>query len=149
LQAFVGVVDIALWLSVMLFAIHGSARDRFQLSALFFISGILLLVPTIPSIAVFGARFILLSLYSIKRLQAQYRGAEPSIQEQVDSRDIAERFALSPRETEVLSLIVVGKTNDEIAKLLYISLSTVKTHIASIFGKMGVRNRLEASAKCK
>ena len=62
--------------------------------------------------------------------------------------EAAERYGLSRREEEILGLIVKGRTNIEIADTLYISLSTVKTHIRSIFEKTGARNRLEAASLC-
>jgi ATP/maltotriose-dependent transcriptional regulator MalT len=52
---------------------------------------------------------------------------------------------LSPRETEVHELIAQGMTNEEIARLLYISLSTTKVHVKHIYEKLGVRSRLEAA----
>ncbi|NUP10685.1 MAG: response regulator transcription factor [Polyangiaceae bacterium] len=50
---------------------------------------------------------------------------------------------LTEREEEVLMTVARGRTNEEIARELHISLSTVKTHIASLMGKLGVRNRVE------
>jgi len=55
------------------------------------------------------------------------------------------RATLSPRETEVHELLAQGLTNDEIAKLLYISVSTTKVHVKHIYEKLGVRSRLEAA----
>jgi LuxR family maltose regulon positive regulatory protein len=52
---------------------------------------------------------------------------------------------LSPRESEVAELVSQGLTNEEIAKLLYISLSTTKVHVKHIYEKLGVRSRLEAA----
>lgn len=52
---------------------------------------------------------------------------------------------LSPREREVLELIVGGKSNKEIAEELGISQATVKTHIRVIFGRMGVNDRTQAA----
>jgi two-component system, NarL family, response regulator len=51
---------------------------------------------------------------------------------------------LSPREIEVLTLIAAGKTNKEIANLLFISQGTAKTHVLSIHEKLGVSDRTEA-----
>jgi DNA-binding NarL/FixJ family response regulator len=51
---------------------------------------------------------------------------------------------LSKREKEVLKLVVNGNTNKEISAALYISGSTVKTHLGRIFRKLHVRNRLQA-----
>ena len=50
---------------------------------------------------------------------------------------------LTAREEEVLLTVATGLTNAEIAAQLYISLSTVKTHLASLMGKLGARNRVE------
>ena len=50
---------------------------------------------------------------------------------------------LTAREEQVLVTLARGRTNAEIADGLYISLSTVKTHMASLAGKLGARNRVE------
>jgi DNA-binding NarL/FixJ family response regulator len=53
--------------------------------------------------------------------------------------------SLSPRESEVHELLAQGLTNEEIANMLYISLSTTKVHVKHIYEKLGVRSRLEAA----
>jgi DNA-binding NarL/FixJ family response regulator len=53
---------------------------------------------------------------------------------------------LSRRELEVATAVAQGRTNTEIAAELFISLSTVKSHLASIQGKLDVRNRVEIAA---
>jgi DNA-binding NarL/FixJ family response regulator len=50
---------------------------------------------------------------------------------------------LTDREEQVLATVAQGLTNSEIAGELYITLSTVKTHIASLMAKLGARNRVE------
>ena len=50
---------------------------------------------------------------------------------------------LTEREEEVLLAVARGLTNHEVAASLYISLSTVKTHLGSLMAKLGVRNRVE------
>ena len=57
--------------------------------------------------------------------------------------------SLSGRELEVLRLVTAGFTNREIARQLFISTGTVKTHIHNLCGKLGVRNRTEAAMKAK
>jgi DNA-binding CsgD family transcriptional regulator len=53
---------------------------------------------------------------------------------------------LSAREVEVLRLIAAGKTNQEIADALFISFSTVASHVRNIFDKANVANRAEATS---
>ena len=53
---------------------------------------------------------------------------------------------LTDREVEVLRLIAMGRSNKDVSKVLAISLSTVATHIRSIFSKTGTSNRTEAAA---
>jgi DNA-binding NarL/FixJ family response regulator len=50
---------------------------------------------------------------------------------------------LTGREEEILVTVARGLTNNEIADELFITLSTVKTHIASLMAKIGARNRVE------
>jgi DNA-binding NarL/FixJ family response regulator len=50
---------------------------------------------------------------------------------------------LTDREEQVLAAVARGRTNNEIAAELYITLSTVKTHIASLMAKLAARNRVE------
>jgi DNA-binding NarL/FixJ family response regulator len=51
---------------------------------------------------------------------------------------------LSPRETEVFTMVVNGQSNAEIAAHLFISEATVKTHVARLFAKLAVRDRVHA-----
>lgn len=51
---------------------------------------------------------------------------------------------ISARESEVLALIVAGRSNDQIARELVVSAKTVRNHITSIFAKLGVTDRREA-----
>ena len=51
---------------------------------------------------------------------------------------------LTPREADVLKLIAAGQSNREIARTLYVSEATVKTHVNRIFAKTGSRDRVQA-----
>jgi two-component system nitrate/nitrite response regulator NarL len=88
-------------------------------------------------------------------LAAALRGEVVSFQRPVvDSRPVstvdrdAELLAsqLTPREREVLALLVEGNDNAQIARLLSVSANTVRTHVQSILTKLGVRSRLQAAA---
>jgi DNA-binding NarL/FixJ family response regulator len=57
-----------------------------------------------------------------------------------------EKLGLTPREAEVLFWVARGKTNDEIATILGIGLTTVKKHLESTYSKLGVENRTAAAA---
>jgi DNA-binding CsgD family transcriptional regulator len=58
----------------------------------------------------------------------------------------ASREPLSPREHAVLRLLGEGRSNKEIARALHLSENTVKTHLAKVYGKLGVGRRTEALA---
>jgi two-component system NarL family response regulator len=61
---------------------------------------------------------------------------------QAPSTNIA---SLSDREIDVLKLIVEGKSNQEIAKDLYLSTNTIKTHVRGIMNKLSVDDRVQAA----
>ena len=61
-----------------------------------------------------------------------------------DAAAAAALEALSSREREVLVHVARGATNAEIAAALYLSAATVKTHVANVLGKLGVRDRTQA-----
>ncbi|WP_229898473.1 response regulator [Streptomyces finlayi] len=53
---------------------------------------------------------------------------------------------LTPRELDVVRLVARGRTNEELAAELYVSLSTVKTHLGNVQRKLSARNRVEIAA---
>jgi two-component system, NarL family, response regulator DevR len=55
-----------------------------------------------------------------------------------------QRFNLSPRELQVLVALEKGSRLNELASALYISESTLKTHLSSIYRKLGVKNQVQA-----
>ena len=60
-----------------------------------------------------------------------------------------ETFGLSQRELQILSQLHKGAPLKEFANSLFITESTLKTHLSSIYRKMGVRNRVQAIAKAR
>ena len=56
-------------------------------------------------------------------------------------------YNMSNRESEIIDLIIEGKTNKEIGDVLFIEISTVKTHVSKIFKKQGVKNRTQLISK--
>lgn len=87
---------------------------------------------------IFGSGSVTLRSSSIATVSPQ------TMQNHHSSVFLAER-PLSERESQVLSLIVEGKTNAEIAQSLHISQNTVKTHVTGILNKLGVGDRLQAA----
>lgn len=59
------------------------------------------------------------------------------------------QLGISKREHEVLQLMALGCTNQEIADKLFVSLNTVKTHVASLFSKLDVKRRTQAVQRGK
>jgi DNA-binding CsgD family transcriptional regulator len=59
------------------------------------------------------------------------------------------KLNLSTREYQVLHLLTQGQSNAEIAQNLFLSISTVKTHISNLFVKMDVKSRTQAIEKSK
>ena len=61
----------------------------------------------------------------------------------------ARHLGLSSREMEVLQLMAVGLSNQEIAENLFLSLNTIKTHSSNLFVKMDVKRRTQAVDKAR
>jgi DNA-binding CsgD family transcriptional regulator len=91
-----------------------------------------------PSLVVFNGT--LLMLYNLLPLVwiLRFQPAGP-----ISTADAMERFGITIREREIIDQICAGRTNQEIADRLFISLATVKDHNYNIFRKTGVRNRVE------
>ncbi|HYQ73855.1 response regulator transcription factor [Cellulomonas sp.] len=70
----------------------------------------------------------------------------PAVQERLLGRVRSPQLALTSRELDVLRLVAAGRSNDEIARELYVSRATVKTHLAHLYDKLGVTSRTRAVA---
>ena len=77
----------------------------------------------------------------LRRHQSAGRGATPAA---ATPEALQGALGLTPREAEILSWVVQGKTNPEIGIILGIQLTTVKKHLESTFAKLGVENRTGA-----
>lgn len=77
------------------------------------------------------------------------RVIEEEVSEKIQNQDYANQYflyeELTNREREVLDLISQGKSNQEIAEILFITLKTVKTHVSNILAKLGVEDRTQAA----
>ncbi|MEP7196205.1 MAG: LuxR C-terminal-related transcriptional regulator [Saprospiraceae bacterium] len=62
---------------------------------------------------------------------------------------LVSELEISKREMEILNLLAQGHSNQEIASILFISLSTVKSHNQSLFEKLEVKRRIQAVEKAK
>jgi DNA-binding NarL/FixJ family response regulator len=91
----------------------------------------------IAAIRIVAAGDALLSPAITKRVIKQFaRTARPAPPKELDD--------LTAREQDILRLIAGGLSNQEIAKELYISETTVKTHVTHILAKLGLRDRVQA-----
>jgi DNA-binding NarL/FixJ family response regulator len=81
----------------------------------------------------------LLSPQVTRRLVAEFAARRPAAR-----RPPPELARLTPREREVLDLVICGQSNTEIAEALVVSQSTVKTHLGHILDKLGLRDRVQA-----
>ena len=84
--------------------------------------------------------------YTRRLLSAFDKPAQP-VSAPVPAAAVQLAEPLTPREVEILGLIADGMRNQEIADQLFISLATVKRHIANAYGKLGVSHRIEAIAR--
>jgi DNA-binding CsgD family transcriptional regulator len=87
------------------------------------------------------------SMAAIERLLAGITSVEAEVMQTARVDDLA--ASLSSREIEVLRLLAAGKSNQQIAEELVISLNTVRRHVSNIFDKTGVANRAQATAYAK
>lgn len=74
----------------------------------------------------------------VSAIQVAYRDTTQEVE------DLISDLGLTAREVEILNLLAKGLNNPEISKLLKISETTVKTHMAKIFSKLEVRDRVQA-----
>ncbi len=119
--------------------VHELARTRLALAGILRASGDLA-----------GAR----EVGDVAREAAHRLGAQPVLDElrSIGGTAVADpprepgQESLTPREREILALVAQGRSNGEIAKLLFISAKTVSVHVSNILGKLDAAGRTEAAA---
>lgn len=73
----------------------------------------------------------------------------PAVASKLMTRVRKPATSLSPREIEVLRLVAAGRSNREIGKELFLSETTIKSHLVHIFTKLGVKSRTSAVARAR
>jgi len=94
----------------------------------------------VDAVRVVAAGEALLAPSVTRRLLERFAGTLPA----ADDGLVKAVASLTDREREILILLASGFSNAELAKHLYLSEPTVKTHLSSIFRKLGVRDRVQA-----
>ncbi|MBO3698612.1 response regulator transcription factor [Roseivirga sp. E12] len=120
------------------------------LLVLFQLSNASLFVPSIPADVVIGITAVILiglGIYLGGNMKKD-RVVEVSAPISIDTEKIIS-LGISERELEVLQLISEGLSNQEIGERLFISESTIKTHVSSLFVKLDVKRRTQAVTRAK
>ena len=92
-----------------------------------------------------GARLLTAEIDALAR-RARIEVALAADGEAPEPVDAIDELGLTPREREVLVLLADGRTNRQIAEVLFISVKTASVHVSNILAKLGVTNRGEAAA---
>lgn len=88
-------------------------------------------------------------LDAIRKAAAGESALAPAITSRLMQRVRTPVTKLSPRELEVLEQVALGRSNAVIARELFLSETTVKSHLVRVFDKLSVRSRTEAVAKAR
>ncbi len=99
-----------------------------------------------PVLVFLSISYILPALLYLDRYLKKHLREHPSLPEKDPGlRQVFDKYNISKREAEVIGLISRGKSNREISDQLFISLSTVKLHVHSIYRKLNIKNRVQLS----
>lgn len=88
-------------------------------------------------------------LEAVSEAAAGRSALSPEVQQRLVRRLTSPQATLSPREVEILGALATGATNREVARSLFISESTVKTHLAHLYDKLGVTSRTGAISEAR
>lgn len=107
----------------------------------------LLLIPRELRLSVLVVIFISFNVIPFLWFKAFFlpyaQGLRKLVQDSFILEPIYEKYGISRREKEILELMLTGKNNKEIGKVLFISYHTVKNHVYNLYQKLGVKNRYE------
>ena len=120
------------------------------LLVLFQLSKVSVFIPDLPQdtiLGIVGGVFIALGIYLGLKFR-KVEVVEVAAKVEIDTQMI-EKLGLTEREMEVLQLISEGFSNQEIGEKLFISESTIKTHISNLFVKLDVKRRTQAVTRAK
>jgi DNA-binding NarL/FixJ family response regulator len=97
-------------------------------------------------VGIVAALFLGLGLWvGVKLLESKPKAAPAQVQPILD----IESLGLSPREFDVLEAMAKGLSNQEIARELFLTESTIKTHSSNLYSKLGVSRRTQAILKAR
>jgi DNA-binding CsgD family transcriptional regulator len=95
-------------------------------------------------LALVAVAFLALGAWVARQLTEQPKPADFKVNEAA-----IRSLGLTPREHEILERLASGQSNKELARALDISPNTIKTHVARLYEKLEVRNRIEAIEKAR
>lgn len=143
------VISIGLCLGV-LSALLQWGQYRFVIIDYTFEVYVLLLAMVFTGVGIWaGRQFIRRKVEVVERKIIIEKEVPVPVVSATSREEIMLRTGLSDRETEVLQLIIAGHSNQEIADRLFVSLSTIKTHVSNIFIKLEVTRRSQAIRKAR
>lgn len=143
------VISIGLCLGV-LSALLQWGQYRFVIIDYTFEVYVLLLAMVFTGVGIWaGRQFIRRKVEVVERQIIIEKEVPVPVVSATSREEIMLRTGLSDRETEVLQLIIAGHSNQEIADRLFVSLSTIKTHVSNIFIKLEVTRRSQAIRKAR
>ena len=139
------------WIMTAIYAgiVHTLSQERRQRVAAIVTLGLLvtLIVSELAtSLPLTGLVIPLMALtWAVSFTSDELRGfmARRSVETMLDLDAAVQRYSISVREREVMSLLLEGKRYDEIGEQLFISKATVKTYVFRVYNKLGVNSKME------
>lgn len=129
-----------------------SSEKKFRLKLIIgfalFIPGIIsdTFLTSFPQIKVFPFIYIFIGYLFFRNSINSYQSVDLDKKSStviIDNDLLLNKYNLTDREFEIISYLVEGKKNNEIAEQLFISQNTVKSHVRNVYRKLGINNRIE------